>query len=209
MNTIEFIRSGYEIITKIDRDHVLELLSRIGRISHGGEYAANPSKFIRNIVKMQHYTILEHFQVTVLFTVPRSISHQLVRHRHASCLQESMRYVDFTKRPIQFIRPLYTDMEEWSDSTFMSICETSAKAYYMLRENGNPPEVCRSVLPNAAATKLYMTMNLRSWREFFALRALGTTGKPDPQMVEVALPLFKEMKSMFPEAFCDMEISND
>lgn len=198
---IEFINSKAEIVTEINREEVLSLLSTIGRISHGGTEAKNPSKFIENIVKMQHYTILEHFIVTVLFTVPRSISHQLVRHRHASALQSSQRYVDYDKSPIQFILP-----KTEHTSRLKQFCMDAAREYIFFRKLGYAPEICRSMLPNATATQLYMTMNLRSWREFFALRALGTTGKPDPQMVEVALPLFIEMKKAIPEAFCDMEV---
>jgi thymidylate synthase (FAD) len=46
-----------------------------------------------------------------------------------------------------------------------------------------------------------MTANLREWRHFFKLRALGCTGKPHPQMVEVALPLLKEVQEKIPVVF--------
>ena len=49
-----------------------------------------------------------------------------------------------------------------------------------------------------------MTANLREWRHFFKLRALGTTGKPHPQMVEVALPLLEECKQLIPVVFDDL-----
>ena len=42
-------------------------------------------------------------------------------------------------------------------------------------------------------TELVMTANMREWRHFFELRALGTTGAPHPQMVEVALPLLNDL----------------
>lgn len=40
---------------------------------------------------------------------------------------------------------------------------------------------------------------------FFSLRACGTTGKPHPQMLEVAVPLLKEVKSLIPVVFDDLE----
>lgn len=39
-----------------------------------------------------------------------------------------------------------------------------------------------------------MTANLREWRHFLSLRACGSTGKPHPQMLEVAVPLLKELR---------------
>ena len=50
-----------------------------------------------------------------------------------------------------------------------------------------------------------MTANLREWRHFFKLRACGVTGKPHPQMLEVAVPLLNEMKTLLPVIFGDLE----
>ena len=51
-----------------------------------------------------------------------------------------------------------------------------------------------------------MTANLREWRHFFKLRALGTTGKPHPQMLEVTIPLLKNFKQMIPVVFDDLVV---
>lgn len=66
------------------------------------------------------------------------------------------------------------------------------------------PQEARSVLPNSLKTEVVMTANLREWRHFFKLRALGLYGKPHPQMVEVALPLLEECKRMIPVVFDDL-----
>lgn len=67
------------------------------------------------------------------------------------------------------------------------------------------PQEARAVLPNSLKTEVVMTANLREWRHFFSLRACGTTGKPHPQMLEVAVPLLKEVKSLIPVVFDDLE----
>ncbi len=67
-----------------------------------------------------------------------------------------------------------------------------------------PPELARSVLPTALATELVMTANLREWRHFLALRAVGTTGKPHPQIRQVAAPLLRELAAWLPEVFGDL-----
>ena len=51
-----------------------------------------------------------------------------------------------------------------------------------------------------------MTANLREWRHFFKLRALGTTGKPHPQMLEVTVPLLEDFKQMIPVVFDDLVV---
>ena len=40
---------------------------------------------------------------------------------------------------------------------------------------------------------------------FLALRAVGTTGKPHPQIRQVALPLLHELAEWIPEVFSDLD----
>lgn len=68
------------------------------------------------------------------------------------------------------------------------------------------PQEARSVLPNSLKTEVVMTANLREWRHFFKLRALGMYGKPHPQIVEVALPLLEECRRLIPVVFDDLEM---
>lgn len=70
---------------------------------------------------------------------------------------------------------------------------------------GLTPQEARAVLPNSLKTEVVMTANLREWRHFFSLRACGATGRPHPQMLEVAVPLLKEIKSLIPVVFDDLE----
>ena len=49
-----------------------------------------------------------------------------------------------------------------------------------------------------------ITYNLRQWRHFFNLRALGTTGKPHPQIVEIAKPMLYKFNLLIPVIFEDL-----
>ena len=71
--------------------------------------------------------------------------------------------------------------------------------------NGVSPQEARAVLPTSLKTEIVMTANLREWRHFFNLRACGSTGKPHPQMLEVAVPLLKELKEIIPVVFDDLD----
>lgn len=70
---------------------------------------------------------------------------------------------------------------------------------------GRTPQEARSILPNSLKTEVVMTANLREWRHFLSLRACGSTGKPHPQMLEVAVPLLKELRERVPAVFDDLE----
>ena len=88
-------------------------------------------------------------------------------------------------------------------------CMFAEKAYFDMIGYGATPEEARDVLPNSLKTELVMTANLREWRHFFRLRAAGMTGKPHPQMVEVAAPLLKQCQRMMPEVFGDIEVKTE
>ena len=79
------------------------------------------------------------------------------------------------------------------------------KSYLMMLNAGSTPQEARAVLPTSLKTEVVMTANLREWRHFFSLRACGSTGKPHPQMLEVAVPLLKELKDRIPVVFDDLE----
>ena len=49
-----------------------------------------------------------------------------------------------------------------------------------------------------------MTTNLAEWKHIFNLRACDSTGPAHPQIHEVMIPLFKEMRNKYPFAFGDM-----
>lgn len=194
-----------------------------GRTCYKSEDKITPEssrKFIRGLIKRGHEAMIEHASMTVRFTVDRGVSHEIVRHRIASFAQESTRYCNYShdkfENQISVIKPfimdeypigsknepdwMHTFVTNWLD--VVTCCE---KAYISMTEAGVPPEWARSVLPNSLKTEIVVTMNMRSWRHFFKLRAAGETGKPHPQMLEVAIPLLQQCKTFMPELFDDIQ----
>lgn len=82
--------------------------------------------------------------------------------------------------------------------------KNAEKAYFDMLASGCTPEEARSVLPNSLKTEVIMTCNLREMRHFLKLRAAGVTGKPHPQMLEVAVPLLNELREKLPAVFEDI-----
>ena len=151
-----------------------------------------------------------HRDLTVKFIVDRGVSHEIVRHRVASFAQESTRYCNYGAKggEITVIEPIVFDPKCGRDVQlrhWLTACGESEKSYLAMLVEGATPQEARAVLPTSLKTEIVMTANLREWRHFLSLRACGTTGKPHPQMLEVAVPLLKELKELIPVVFDDLE----
>lgn len=76
-------------------------------------------------------------------------------------------------------------------------------AYKRLLAKGWRPQEARSVFPNALASKIIMTGNLRAWRHFFVMRV---SKEAHPQMRQVTIPLLMTFKERIPVLFDDIEV---
>lgn len=181
--------------------------------------------FVRNLIKLGHESVLEHKSISVKIVCDRGVSHELVRHRIASYSQESTRFCNYGKQNhITFIKPTWVS-DAWlgefnfegqdkvqndlgldyiADAVWSGSMLSSEQSYFALLNNGWKPEQARSVLPNSLKTEVIVTMNLRQWRHFLKVRALGTTGKPHPQVLELTVPMLEEFKRVLPVVFDDL-----
>ncbi|MGW8194060.1 MAG: FAD-dependent thymidylate synthase, partial [Desulforhopalus sp.] len=138
-----------------------------------------------------------HRFVGVKFIVNRAVSHEIVRHRPCSFLQESQRYCSYDQdkfdNQVSFIRPRF--YSEGSDelALWRQTMELSEKTYLKLLETSTP-QAARTVLPNSCKTEIVVYCNLIEWRHILALR---TSPAADPSMREIMIPLEREMKSRF------------
>ena len=202
-------KAGYEIIDDLRGDEILKKLERIARVCYKSEdkiTEGSAERMVRSLIKNGHEAMLEHYSFSVKFIVDRGVSHEIVRHRLASFAQESTRYCNYSGEGISVIEPLYLEKGTTLYKVWANLCQEAEDTYIAMLGVGSKPQEARAVLPNSLKTELVMTANLREWRHFFKLRALGVTGKPHPQMVEVALPLLKEVQSKIPVVFDDLVI---
>lgn len=191
-----------------DLEAGIKLLRKIewcGRISHRSEEAQTDDswrRFIETVV-LGHgdLSIVEHASATVDMLVDRGITHEVVRHRLFSFTQESTRFVNYEKKmPPSFIRPedLYGGDQLYHWDRTIEVAEDS---YASLIKAGCSPQIARSVFPNALASRIIITGNLRNWRHFMIMR---TTKEAHPQMRQVTIPLLEEFKSKIPILFDDI-----
>lgn len=136
------------------------------------------AKLVRILVRSGHHSALEH--ATFSFAVDgvsRACTHQLVRHRVASYNQQSQRYVNFGAAD-SFVVPPSISTNAEAAAVFFKAMEDARAAYDKLVELGlgegrtreSVQEDARFVLPNAAETRIVVTMNARELRHFFHVR---------------------------------------
>lgn len=196
------------------RDDGIKMLKRVeyyARVSHRSEDAITEDSYDRLLrsVVLQHgdLSVIEHEKVTVEALVDRGITHEWVRHRIGSYTQESTRFVNYQKKggEAKFIAPMEfstaTTEDELVYATWLNALEQCEQAYMQLSKCGISPQIARSVLPNALASKIIVTFNLRTWRHFFLMRC---SKEAHPQMKQVTLPLLKDFQEKIPILYEDI-----
>ena len=127
-------------------------------------------KVLTTILEGGHLSTLEHASYTFAIDgVSRALTHQLVRHRLASFNQQSQRYVKFADG-LETIKPDSIAANEEANRLFDEMIEKTVEAYQEFLNLDIPAEDARYILPNAAETKIVVTMNIRELLHFFSLR---------------------------------------
>lgn len=202
---IEIISMSAELIGPVNPETDLAKIETMARTCYNSPMSETPEArdaFIRKLVQAGHESVIEHVSVSFMLTVPRSISHQIVRHRvGVAYSQQSQRYVDLSRGPLQVIAPVPA-LEGEAFEIWRKTTETAAAAYAVLIQGGARAEQARAVLPNCAATKLGMTANLRAWRHI--LRERWKNRAADPAIREVMGQVGEKLIVLYPPVFGDL-----
>ena len=209
-------KPSIEIIDMKDYGEMIKKIEKIGRVCYKSESNisdGSAERFIANLLKRGHESVIEHEAVTVRVICDRGMTHEIVRHRIASYSQESTRYCNYAGDKfgneitvIDIAGGFEYDLENENDlkkyEAWMRAMENAEKSYFEMLELGATPQEARSVLPNSLKTEIVMTMNLRAWRNFFRLRC---DHHAHPQMREVANIALQVFKEKLPIFFSDFE----
>ena len=137
----------------------------------------------------------------VVFITNRAVTHEIVRHRPCSFLQESQRYCRYSQdkfdNQVTFIKPMFYKEGTEEFALWQKAMEDTEAIYLKLLETSTP-QAARTVLPNSCKTEIIVYCNLAEWRHIFNLR---TTPAAEPSMREVMIPLAAEMKERYPAVF--------
>lgn len=185
----------------------------------------NPSgrhnfEYIGNIIHQGHFSVLEHASATFYIEgVSRSLTHELIRHRHLSFSQLSQRFVDESK--VTYVVPpalgdsVYSENMRPQWEYGFTVAEAlddameEATGFYtvfvdfLLSKGLNRKqarEAARAVLPNMAETKIVVTGNHRAWREFLSKRL---NPHADAEIQRLAKEILRQLKTIAPNTYQD------
>jgi thymidylate synthase (FAD) len=185
-----------------------------GRACYQAWELANPKTadnkgYLANIIEQGHFSVLEHSSVTFYIEgVSRSLTHELIRHRHLSYSELSQRYVDVENAEV-ITPPAIRD--KFPESVVMNELPSIKEArwdYANLVEDlmdfGLPRkrarEAARAVMPNAIETKIVLSGNLRAFRDMLYKRWHVAA---DAEIRELAGELLRQLKVIAPNSFQD------
>lgn len=178
---------------------------------------AHMDGYMANILDVGHGSVLEHSMVTFYIQgVSRTLTHELVRHRHFGFSQLSQRFVDSSDLGI-VIPPLLVDDEDAIEDLVRSASRAQSEYVRMVERAENAillegkktnfaarkaaREAARSVLPNMTETKITVSGNFRAWRHFISVR--GAEGA-DMEMKRLSRELVPYLRAIAPSVFQDL-----
>ncbi len=157
--------------------------------------------FVERLMKMGHMSPIEHSSFTFAIEgISRACSHQLVRHRIASYSQQSQRYVSEEAGFDYVIPPSIADDARLKEA-FERFMEQAQEMYNRLVKGLNDRGLqgesanqdARFVLPNAAETKIIVTMNARELLHFFRQRCCNRAQWEIRRLAEEMLKLVRKV----------------
>src|ERR1044072_888311 len=179
---------------------------------------ATNAGYLRHILEVGHLSVLEHGTVSFYITgISRSLTHELIRHRHFSYSQLSQRYVP--EKNAMMVEPEVIANDPVLHEKFLAAAEASVAAYTDLLAGleehfADEPnatlrrkqarQAARAVLPNATETRIVVTGNYRAWRHFIAMRA---SEHADVEIRELAIACLKILQAEVPNVFADFGIT--
>ena len=126
-------------------------------------------RLLTRLISSGHLSPFEHASFTFAIEgISRVTSHQLVRHRMASYTQRSQRYVSV--KDFNYITPAAISAKPDLAARYQEMVRAAHSLYLEMLDAGIPAEDARYVLPQAAETKLVMTMNARELIHVCSLR---------------------------------------
>jgi thymidylate synthase (FAD) len=179
---------------------------------------ATNAGYLDHILQVGHLSVLEHSTATFYITgISRSVTHELIRHRHFSFSQLSQRYLPATGPEV--VEPAVIAADPVLHDIFTAAAAQSAEAYSALltaleERAATAPDgtlarkqarqAARAVLPNATSTAIVVTGNYRAWRHFIGMRA---TEAADVDIRGLAVALLVQLQALAPNVFADFRVS--
>jgi thymidylate synthase (FAD) len=208
---------SWETDTEVAGEHLAEISGRVCYMSFQRPRPGGNQAYLRHILEVGHGSVLEHAVWNFIFVgVSRSLTHELVRHRHLSYSQLSQRYVD--ESVAEYVEPdciaadpelhrLWLDTVAQSHQAYMKLAERLQETFKdepdrTLRRK-LARQAARSVLPNATETKIFVSANARALRHFIEMRA---SRHAEVEIRKLAVQVVRLLQQEAPNLFGDYEL---
>lgn len=233
------VPQSVEFIQRPPKD-CLEILESAGRQCWASHHLVKPGSakdFAAKILKYKHFSVWRHCVATFRLTTDRGVLAELTRHQlsdfdgedaswidpvdGAAYSVESTRYVDYSKRGVEFVLPVWLDKElcgeyvnsvgvldpkssrppSMEEAVYLNGLLNAEHFYTSMRDFGWSAEKARTLLNMSTKTNIVMTCNMEQWRNVFAQRC---TDKAHPQCRELMRSVLFEMFIELPDLFGDL-----
>ena len=201
---MKIIEQNFEWVKK--PDDCLKIIEFAGRTCYKSEDKigeGTDAVFTEKLIANHHDPVIEFgTDLVIKITTSRSVTHELVRHRHCSFAQLSQRYVTYKNSDIEFIQPVWwNESRETQKQLFIESCQTSEQIYNDLVRCGWRAEQAREVLPNSVSTEILVKANPRQWRHILNMRC---SSKAHPQIRDIMTSILMEFYTVVPILFDDL-----
>lgn len=178
---------------------------------------ATNAGYLRHILEVGHLSVLEHAQATLYIRgLSRSVTHELIRHRHLSFSQLSQRHV--IDDPA-FVVPDPVAGDPELSELFEAAARKSREAYDELIEgiekrlagsegatrSKRVRQAAQALLPAARGTEIVVTGNLRAWRQLIAVHG---SDHADDELRELTVTCLERLREVEPNAFADFVLTD-
>ncbi|OGR03465.1 MAG: thymidylate synthase complementing protein ThyX [Deltaproteobacteria bacterium RIFOXYD12_FULL_50_9] len=202
--TLKLVKAMTLFLNDRNPQFFFDLLPKRGFVHQDG--VAVRKVGLAEVDKLPANLLAKHRHIAVKFFVNRAITHEIVRHRPCSYLQESQRYCRYSEskfdNQVTFIKPLFFEEGSEQYALWENAMRETEKIYLKLLESASP-QAARTVLPNSCKTELITYANLLEWLHIFKLR---TSPAAEPTMREVMIPLFERFRERFPSVYANIVI---
>ena len=161
----------------------------------------NAVDIINKCIEWGHWSVFEQANMALRFKTTRIVSHQLVRHKSMSFIQQSQRYysggIEFHFSGLEELadgsKPSFNVSHGWANRK-TAVAYHSKEAYNWAISNGIPRDIAREVLLECAETHVTCNGTVRSWIHYIQART-GKGAQREHRMIA------EEAKTMFCIAF--------
>ncbi len=211
---VQLVDYDYKILDNVNGHDILQKLEYAGRTCYKSEnLGQNPEeefeitkKFIANIIKRGHTSVLEHVSLSVAFIADVGFYKDLTRHRAGTAFSiESTRWCRYGNGKhgdeLYFMSPVHIKGENAINS-YLSTMQSIEDSYLQMSKENSPVDAIRMLLPHSTKAMIIMTANLRAWRHILKIR---TEKAVHPCISGLLTCLLEEFKQKIPVIFDDIE----